>query len=92
MGRRDSGDGHARDGAAPDPAIHLDDLDAAHQLLDVDLQWSGPDFTRAQRRERLAFAIALAQRDDTGRLYGYRAITLKRTADLIGLPPDLAIY
>ena len=54
-----------------------EDLDAAHRLLDVDLRWSGPDFTRERRRERLAFSIALAQWDDTGRLYGYRAITRK---------------
>jgi RimJ/RimL family protein N-acetyltransferase len=62
-----------------------EDLDAAHRLLDGDLRWSGPGVTRERRRERLAFYAALAQWDDTGRLYGYRAITLKPGGDLIGL-------
>ena len=62
-----------------------EDLDAGHRLLDVDLRWSGPGFTRERRRGRLAFYSALARWDDTGRLYGYRAITLKPAGDLIGL-------
>jgi RimJ/RimL family protein N-acetyltransferase len=63
----------------------IEDLEAAHRLLDVELQWSGTGFTLDQRRERLGFYIALARWEDTGRLYGYRAITLKPTGDLIGI-------
>jgi RimJ/RimL family protein N-acetyltransferase len=68
------------------------DLDAAHQVLDIDIEWSGPSFTLDQRRERLHLYVGLAQWDDTGRLYGFRAITLKSTQQLIGLcgfHPDL---
>ena len=68
------------------------DLDAAHQVLDVDIEWSGPSFTRDQRRERLSFYAHLAEWHDSGRLYGFRAITLKATQELIGLcgfHPDL---
>jgi RimJ/RimL family protein N-acetyltransferase len=68
------------------------DLEAAHQVLDIDLEWSGPAFSLDQRRERLRLYSGLAQWDDTGRLYGFRAITLKSTQTLIGLcgfHPDL---
>jgi RimJ/RimL family protein N-acetyltransferase len=63
----------------------MDDLDAAHQLLDADLEWSGPGFTRDRREERLRFYVALAEWDDTRRLFGYRAITLKPTDELVGI-------
>ena len=62
-----------------------DDLLAAHQVLDLDLEWSGPAFTLDQRRERLQLYIYLAGWQDTGRLYGFRAITLKASQQLIGL-------
>jgi RimJ/RimL family protein N-acetyltransferase len=61
------------------------DLDAVHHLLDVEIAWSGPGFTRAQRRERLAFYAELARWEDTGRLYGYRAVTLKDVGELVGI-------
>ena len=63
----------------------MNDLDAAHALLDRDVQWSGPNFTLEQRHERLQFYIALSQWNDAGRLYGYRAITRKTTGELIGI-------
>jgi RimJ/RimL family protein N-acetyltransferase len=72
--------------------FEMADLDAAHQVLDIDIEWSGPSFTLYQRRERLNFYLGLAQWEDTGRLYGFRAITLKATQQLIGLcgfHPDL---
>ena len=63
----------------------MDDLPQAHAVLDHDLEWSGPAFTLADRRERLQMYIALAQWDDTARLYGFRAIILKESTTLIGL-------
>jgi RimJ/RimL family protein N-acetyltransferase len=63
----------------------MDDLEAAHRLLDQELEWSGSGFTLDQRRERLAFYVGLARWEDTGRLFGYRAVTLKGTGDLIGI-------
>jgi RimJ/RimL family protein N-acetyltransferase len=63
----------------------LNDLDAAHQLLDQDLQWSGPDFTREQRRARLQFHIDLAHWVDMGALFGDRALILNETGQLIGM-------
>jgi RimJ/RimL family protein N-acetyltransferase len=63
----------------------IDDLDTAHQMLDQDIQWAGPSFSREQRRHSLQFYINLAEWPDTGRLYGYRAICLKETKQLIGL-------
>ena len=62
-----------------------DDLEAAYRLLDQGLAWSGDSFSKAQRRERLRFYAALANWDDAGNLYGYRAITLKDTYQLIGI-------
>ena len=63
----------------------LNDLDDAHQLLDQDLQWSGPDFTREQRRARLQFHIDLAHWVDMGALFGDRALILNETGQLIGM-------
>lgn len=62
----------------------INDLDEAHQLLDHDLQWSGPAFSLARRKERLQRDIYLAQWADTGNLYGFRAIILKENDHLIG--------
>ena len=61
------------------------DLDAAHQLLDQDLQWSGAGFTREQRQRRLQFHIDLAHWVDMGALFGDRALVLKEPGQLIGL-------
>ena len=63
----------------------LDDLQDAHRLLDLDLQWAGPGFTIAQRKDKLQFAIYLSQWVDTGGFYGDRAIVLKQGGQLIGL-------
>jgi RimJ/RimL family protein N-acetyltransferase len=63
----------------------MGDLYEAHQVLDVDIEWSGRSFTLDQRRERLQFYVGLAQWEDTGRLYGFRAITLKASLELIGI-------
>jgi RimJ/RimL family protein N-acetyltransferase len=62
-----------------------DDLDAAHELLDRELAWSGQGFTRDQRRDRVAFYSELAAWGDTGRLYGYRAITSKDSGRIMGI-------
>ncbi|MBV7328452.1 GNAT family N-acetyltransferase [Chloroflexi bacterium TSY] len=62
----------------------MDDLTDAHLLLDQDIQWAGPDFPIAKRRERLQRDIYLAEWDDVGNLYGYRAIVLKEINAIIG--------
>lgn len=62
-----------------------DDLDAAHRLLDLDLQWAGPGVTLDQRQKKLLFQIALAQWSTIGCVYGDRAIVLKATGELIGI-------
>jgi RimJ/RimL family protein N-acetyltransferase len=70
----------------------MDDLDEVHRLLDGDLQWRGPGFTLEQRRERLHLHVGLARWDDTGCLYGIRALILKDSGRLIGIclfHPDL---
>jgi RimJ/RimL family protein N-acetyltransferase len=69
-----------------------DDLQDAHQLLDEDIQWAGPSVTVAQREARLRLYIALANWDDTGRIYGLRALVLrgsKRMIGICGFHPDL---
>ncbi len=58
------------------------DLEAAHQLLDHDLHWAGPNISLEQRRERLQHEISLAYMDD---LLGYRAVVLKTTEAIIGI-------
>lgn len=63
----------------------MTDLTAAHQLLDHDIHWSGPDITLEQRRERLQREINLAQWTDTGGRFGYRAVVLKATQEIIGI-------
>ena len=63
----------------------MGDLDEAHRLLDIDIEWSGPDFSLEQRRDRLRFHIALAEWWDSGGIYGNRAIILEETGALIGL-------
>ncbi len=78
-----------------------EDLEEAYQLLDVDIQWSGPGFTIEQRRRRLQFYRDLANWSDASCLYGYRAILLKPEEALIGMiglhpdlwtPPNKAIF
>jgi [ribosomal protein S5]-alanine N-acetyltransferase len=63
----------------------MEDLADAHHLLDVDLRWSGPAVSLEERRQRLQFYRDLADWVDTGRLYGYRAVLLRRTSRLIGI-------
>lgn len=63
----------------------MTDLPAAHQLLDHDIRWSGSGITLEQRRERLQREVNLAQWADTDNLFGYRAIVLKATQELIGI-------
>ena len=63
----------------------MDDLEAANQLLDVELQWAGPGISLEERRARLQREISLAAWQDTGCLYGYRAILLKPGQILIGI-------
>ena len=63
----------------------LNDLEAVHALLDLDLEWSGPQVSLEQRREKLRFQISLAQWAVTGGIYGDRAIILKEKNLLIGV-------
>ena len=70
----------------------MDDLEQAHQLLDVDIQWGGPGIGQEVRRERLSLQIGLANWVDTGKLYGHRALELKEGGTIIGIiqfHPDL---
>jgi RimJ/RimL family protein N-acetyltransferase len=70
----------------------MDDLDEAHRLIDLDLQWAGPGFTLEQRRKKLQLHTCLAQWDDTGKLYGNRALILKTSGAMVGFVgfhPDL---
>ncbi len=61
------------------------DLDDLHALLDIELQWAGPNVSLESRREKLAVQIALAQWADTGAIYGDRAIVLRNGGVLIGI-------
>ena len=72
--------------------LAMTDLDEIHRLLDLDIQWAGPDFPLSRRRDRLQLHVSLAQWDDTGRIYGNRALVLKPAGPIIGivgLHPDL---
>jgi hypothetical protein len=64
-----------------------EDLDAAHQILDRDLAWTGPGYTRERRRARLEFYASLADWADTGRLFGYRAV-VRRVGMVTAANPD----
>jgi RimJ/RimL family protein N-acetyltransferase len=63
----------------------MDDLPVAHQLLDQDLQWAGPSVSLQQRQERLQRDVSLAAWADTGGIYGYRAVILQATNEIIGI-------
>jgi RimJ/RimL family protein N-acetyltransferase len=70
----------------------MDDLEEAHELLDLDIQWAGPGFTLEQRRAKLQTNVCLARWEDTGKIYGSRALILKKSGQMIGimgLHPDL---
>jgi RimJ/RimL family protein N-acetyltransferase len=70
----------------------IGDLMEAHQLLDAGIQWAGPSTTIEQREAKLQLYIALANWEDTGRLYGFRAIVLRCSERMIGIcgfHPDL---
>ncbi len=62
-----------------------EDLQAAHAILDEDLEWSGPNFSLEQRRERMQLYTALSQWGHTDGLYGYRAVLLKQNQELVGI-------
>jgi RimJ/RimL family protein N-acetyltransferase len=70
----------------------MDDLEEAHQLLDLDIQWAGPSFSIDQRKRNLLREVSLAQWEDTGCIYGYRAIVLKETKQLIGICGLLPVF
>ena len=63
----------------------MDDIEEAHQLLDVDIQWAGPSFSIDRRKKNLQREISLAQWEDTGCIFGYRAIILKETTQMVGM-------
>jgi RimJ/RimL family protein N-acetyltransferase len=60
-------------------------LETAHQILDVEMQWDGPDVSLEQRRQALQRDIMLAEWNDGSRLFGFRGIFLKTVDQLIGL-------
>ena len=69
-----------------------DDLQDAHQLLDEDIGWAGPSITVEQREMKLRLYVALANWEDTGRIYGFRALVLRDSRRMIGVcgfHPDL---
>ncbi len=63
----------------------MDDLEAVHQLLDLDLHWSGDGISIEQRWEKLQLQVSLAQWTTTDCLYGDRAIVLKESEQLTGI-------
>lgn len=63
----------------------MDDLESAHQVLDVEMQWSGPDGSLEQRRQELQRDILLSTWNDGSRLFGFRGICLQAKEQLIGL-------
>lgn len=63
----------------------IDDVEEAHQVLDLNIRWAGPSFTIEQRKKRLQFNIDLSDWAEAGRLYGWRAIVLKESGQLIGI-------
>ena len=63
----------------------MQDLDTAHQVLDLEMQWGGADVTLQQRRQDLQFNINLTQWNDGSRLFGYRGIFLKAAEQLVGI-------
>ena len=58
----------------------IEDLDAAHRLLDQELGWGG---SRAEREDWVRFCARLAA-NWTNPPQGYRAIALRETGELIG--------
>ena len=63
----------------------LADLGAAHQVLDLEMEWDGADVSLQQRRQILQGYILLAEWNDGSRLFGSRGIFLKGTGQLVGL-------
>lgn len=62
-----------------------DDLQAAYQAIDVDIQWAGRNGTLEYRRRWIHIQEGLRQWRATGGYYGDRAVILKTTDELIGL-------
>jgi RimJ/RimL family protein N-acetyltransferase len=63
----------------------MDDLETAHQILDLEMQWDGANVSLQQRRHALQRYIVLAEWNDGSRLFGSRGIFLKKTKQLVGL-------
>jgi ribosomal-protein-alanine N-acetyltransferase len=63
----------------------MDDLETAHQILDLEMQWDGADVSLQQRRQALQRYITLAEWNDGSRLFGSRGIFLKVAEQLVGL-------
>jgi len=63
----------------------MDDLETAHQILDLEMQWDGADMSLEQRRQALQDYIMLAEWNDGSRLFGSRGIFLRVTKQLVGL-------
>ena len=63
----------------------MDDLETAHQILDLEMQWDGADVSLQQRRQDLQYNIKLAKWNDGSCLFGYRGIFLKVGEQLVGL-------
>jgi ribosomal-protein-alanine N-acetyltransferase len=63
----------------------MDDLEEAYQLLDVDMQWAGPNISIEWRKKHLSLYITLSEWEEGGRLYGFRAIVLRASGQIVGL-------
>jgi RimJ/RimL family protein N-acetyltransferase len=63
----------------------MDDLETVHQVLDMDMQWSGSDVSLEQRRQELQRDISLSDWNDGSRIFGFRAICLRTSMQMIGL-------
>ena len=63
----------------------VDDLEEAYQLLDVDIQWAGPGFTIEQRKVNLSRYITLSESHECNRLYGFCAVVLRASGQIVGI-------
>ena len=62
----------------------MEDLNAVHHILDVDLKWAGRTLTLDERRQRLLYQIGRTS-DLANAIYGNRAIILRLTQEIVGM-------
>ena len=65
-------------------AFLMEDLEAVHRILDLDLRWSGRILGMDERQHRLRYQIDRTS-DKINCLYGDRAIVLQSAREVIGM-------